>query len=282
MIINYKHVDVFSKHKFSGNSLTVFMLSELIDANLMQKITIEMRHFESIFLLPNTSAKYEYTAKIFTLEEELDFAGHPLLGAACALHDSFFNSEDMCRIIFQLNQRKVAIETSRQDEYYCAQMNQGVAQFGKVLLRNQVEQFINECNLTKDNIHPDLPLEVVSTGLPYLIVPLISGLDKIKHKNITPLLSQFGAKFVYFYDLNRHEGRTWDNEGLIEDIATGSAAGPLGAYLIKHDCAKSNQEIIIKQGSFLNRVSEIKVSQRNGEMLVSGDVCLVGSGHINL
>src|SRR5260370_37901065 len=85
--IPYYHVDVFSDRPFSGNGLTVFTESEGLSKSAMLKLTQEMRQFESIFLQRIDST--DVRAYIFTCEEELDFAGHPVLGAAATLHDLY-------------------------------------------------------------------------------------------------------------------------------------------------------------------------------------------------
>lgn len=121
----YKHVDVFTQQPFSGNSLTVFIVSEMLKTRDMQKIAQEMRHFESIFLLPLDKSKNEYGARIFTTEEELDFAGHPLIGAACALHDEHHSNLQRSTFKFKLNTRELDIKTSKSTNYYSATMNQG-------------------------------------------------------------------------------------------------------------------------------------------------------------
>ncbi|HDZ9482161.1 TPA: PhzF family phenazine biosynthesis protein, partial [Vibrio cholerae] len=128
------------------------------------------------------------------------------------------------------------------------------------------------------------PMEVVSTGLPYLIVPITSGIEKAKISimGFEILLAKFGAKFVYVFDLTTFEGRTWDNGGLIEDIATGSAAGPIAAYLTKHKLAPYDSPIIISQGRFLGRASEIQAYVETNEntvpsIWVSGDVVKVAN-----
>lgn len=127
-------------------------------------------------------------------------------------------------------------------------------------------------------------MEVVSTGLPYLIVPITSGIEKAKISimDFEILLAKFGAKFVYVFDLTTFEGRTWDNGGLIEDIATGSAAGPTAAYLTKHKLAPYDSTIIISQGRFLGRASEIQAYVETKEntvpsIWVSGDVVKVAN-----
>jgi PhzF family phenazine biosynthesis protein len=127
-------------------------------------------------------------------------------------------------------------------------------------------------------------MEVVSTGLPYLIVPLASGLEKakIRVKNFEILLAEVNAKFVYVFDVAKMEGRTWDNFGIVEDVATGSAAGPMGAYLLKRDMCKEDEKIEINQGGFVGRPSIIEVytNQYTGEISVAGDVKIVAKGEL--
>ena len=82
--MKYYHVDVFSDKKFSGNGLTVFADAERLDKKFMQTLTQEMRQFESIFFYQTNSNVFR--AFIFTMEEELDFAGHPVIGAATIMH----------------------------------------------------------------------------------------------------------------------------------------------------------------------------------------------------
>lgn len=282
----YKHVDVFSKQRFSGNSLTIFFPESHISKQLMQLVTKEMRHFESIFLYPLDSLhNTEFEARIFTLEEELDFAGHPVIGAASAIHDKLFPMLDKVNLKIKLNTKSVEIESKKScGYYYTASMEQGIPEFIAEVPQLFVPKLLNAFNLNHHNL-AQLPLEVVSTGLNYLIVPLVSGLDQVRHKNVSDLLSKIDAKFVYFYDLYRGEGRTWDNEGIVEDVATGSAAGPVAAYLVKHHICKFGQIITIKQGSYLERPSLMHVivsgcSDKITGIKVIGDTCMVGEGKI--
>lgn len=281
----YKHVDVFSKQRFSGNSLTVFFPEQSVSNQLMQLITKEMRHFESIFLYPLDSLhNTEFEARIFTLEEELDFAGHPVIGAASAIHDKFFPTLDKANLRIKLKAKTVEVESRKSYGYYTASMEQRIPEFIAEVPQLFVSELLSAFNLNHHNL-AQLPLEVVSTGLNYLIVPLISGLDQIRHRNISDLLYKIDAKFVYFYDLYRCEGRSWDNEGIVEDVATGSAAGPVAAYLVKHHICKFGQMITIKQGSYLERPSLMHVIvsgylDKITGIKVIGDTCMVGEGKI--
>src|SRR5512146_1029046 len=85
--LEYRHVDVFTREALSGNGLTVFPEAGGLAPETMQLITQEMRQFESIFLVPTPAEARRVQARVFTMEEELPFAGHPVLGAACVLHE---------------------------------------------------------------------------------------------------------------------------------------------------------------------------------------------------
>ena len=100
-------------------------------------------------------------------------------------------------------------------------------------------------------------------------------------------LARFGAKFVYVFDVNRREGRTWDNDGRVEDIATGSAAGPAGAYLVAHGLVSSGQTIVISQCSFVGRPSLLfVVAQKDDQgrisVKVAGDASLFARGQLDI
>ena len=141
-------------------------------------------------------------------------------------------------------------------------MDQGPAEFIASPQPEAYARFLQPLNLNEHDVAAGFPLAVVSTGLPYLLVPLASGLERARMlvTDYGALLAQLGAKFVYIFDVNRVEGRTWDNAG-VEDVATGSAAGPLGAYLYKHRRFLPGQGILLRQGRFLGRDSEISIRQ---------------------
>ncbi len=283
----YYHVDVFSLRPFTGNSLTVFPASDGLSTEQMQHITQEMRHFESIFLSP-TEHSHRVTARVFALNEELDFAGHPILGAAAVLH-TLQRSSSIEIWTFELKSRAVQVTTQEQAGNYRALLNQGKPEFLGLVDQTRVQEVASALNLTLDDLHPSLPLEVVSTGLRYLIVPIQQGLERahIVHPSFETLLEQFDAQFAYVLDVNAVEGRHWNNDGLLEDVATGSAAGTVGAYLIKHAHIQPDQEFILKQGRFTGRPSQIHV-QVQGQaheieaVLVGGDVSMVGHGTLDV
>jgi len=143
--IPYYHVDVFSSRPLSGNGLTVFTQAAGFSQKLMQRLTQEMRQFESIFLHPLSGNRVR--AKIFTLEEELDFAGHPVLGAAAVLHELHESDRQEAEWLFELNHKTVSVVTRRQGSAYGATMNQGQAEFGHILNPQQLDPFLEALSL---------------------------------------------------------------------------------------------------------------------------------------
>ncbi|HEV8194120.1 MAG TPA: PhzF family phenazine biosynthesis isomerase, partial [Ktedonobacterales bacterium] len=202
------------------------------------------------------------TVRIFTREEELDFAGHPVLDAACVLHALREPDASSAEWRIMLNARDVSVTSERGVDGYTATMDQGRPRFQPPLADEAARPYLVARNSRPDILAAGFPLQVVSTGLPYLLVLLRAGLaeTRIVHPRFGELLAEIGAQFVYVLDAGAGvEGRTWDNDGRVEDVATGSAAGPVGAYLVRHGRAQAGTESVIQQGRFVGRPSEIVV-----------------------
>jgi trans-2,3-dihydro-3-hydroxyanthranilate isomerase len=286
--LKYHHVDVFSSKPLSGNGVTVFRLREPLPAAVMQELTREMRQFESIFVL-QTAKSQTVRAWVFTMEEELDFAGHPILGAAAALHQETKAGVRKVSWTFQLNKKSFPVQTIRQGSHYRSEMDQGVCNFGPALSRQESIPVLEALNLGRDHLLEKFPLQIASTGLPYLLVPVNKDLDaaRIIEADFEKHLAKLGAKFVYVFDVHRKEGRTWDNDGRVEDIATGSAAGPAGAYLVAHGLVSPAQTIEISQGRFVGRPSTLfVVAQKDDQgqisVKVAGDAALFARGQLEI
>ena len=279
-------VDVFARKPLTGNGLCVFMLDHELPTDLMQSITREMRQFETIFL-HQVEDSCNFASRIFTMEEELSFAGHPIIGAAALVHAELFATESVATLVFEAGGREVLVTSHRQGSNYSSEMDQGVVTLSAPVPIIQQNQILRALSLRGSDLAPGLPLQVVSTGLPYLIVPVETHLERaqIVEADFEALLATVGAKFVYVFDVGNREGRTWDNFGRIEDVATGSAAGPAAAYLVAHGLAKIGEEIVLSQGRFVSRPSELYTNVRGGSVLsvsVRGPVCFVGSGKLDL
>jgi trans-2,3-dihydro-3-hydroxyanthranilate isomerase len=250
----------------------------------MQELTREVRQFETAFLtevdLPGRSARL----RIFTEDEELAFAGHPVLGAAAVLHSLLPAPGAEEAWALTLAQRIVEARTRGAAGWIDAAMDQGVPQFGPPIAGEQARAYGDALNLAPGHLHPALPMQVVSTGLPYLIVPVRAGLERagISHPRFEELLAASGAKFAYVLDPDRPEGRTWDNAGRTEDVATGSAAGPAAGYLLHHGVRGRGEPLLIHQGRFTGRPSTIEIRPGpDGRLWVGGPVAPVASGQFH-
>jgi trans-2,3-dihydro-3-hydroxyanthranilate isomerase len=279
----YVHVDVFSRTPFGGNSLPVFPDAGDLTAEQMLRITAELRHFEAIFLRP-TARPDTVHARIFDLLEELPFAGHPIIGAAAVLHrgSGASGARDWK---FQLSSRTVEITTEMTAGDYSGLLDQGAPQFLGSF--DDGAQVAAAFNLVPDDLDSDLPIEVVSTGLRYLIVPVRPGaLARARiSQDITDMVRGAGAEFAVLLDESAVEVRHWNNDGIIEDVATGSAAGTIGAYRLRHGLVRGGDTFVLKQGQFTGRPSKLRVLPEGdpsnvATVKVGGDVSFVGHGVI--
>lgn len=284
----YHHVDVFAPRPYTGNSLAVFSEAGGLTTLQMDRITKELRHFESIFLEP-TEDSLAYRARVFDLIEELDFAGHPVIGAACVLH-ALHGTYDMERWTIHLKARSVTIATERKTPLrYAAAMDQGAAQFlgaPAPALRPELAAWFS---LDENALDPTLPAEVVSTGLRYLVLPVRrDGLARarIAPSDLESKLASLGAQYAYLLDADTLEGRHWNNDGVVEDVATGSGAGCAAAFLRRHGRIGDGVAATLRQGRFVGRPSEITIRARGRETAVhsvevGGEVSLVGGGRLD-
>ncbi len=281
--LDYLHVNVFAARPYAGNSLPVFLDGRGLTSDQMQVITNELRHFEAIFL-DSTTEPGRHRARVFDLLEELPFAGHPIIGAAAALHHATDGAAE-ATWTFDLTNKSVTVMTRRAADGYYGLLDQGPAEFGgEVGARAEVAAAFA---LTPADLDETLPPAVVSTGLRYLIVPVRPGaLGRAKIRtDITALVHDAGAQFAVLFDAAALEVRHWNNDGGLEDIATGSAAGTIGAYRLRYCRAKSGGAFTLHQGRFAGRPSQLVVEPHGTPNVVTsvsvgGGVAIVGRGRL--
>lgn len=281
MDLQFRHVDVFTTKPLTGNGLVVFVGDRFPSKDLMLALTQEMRQFEAIFLVLRGQGAAE--ARIFTTQEELEFAGHPLLGAATVLHDLQRPEKTRFDVQLKVGKRLVDVANEVAPYGFTAEMNQGTAIFGSA--PGDIHAIVAGLGLTEADLHPELAPAVVSTGLPYLIVPVGStealARARIRIGDLESRLARVGAKFVYVFDPEALEGRTWENDGSLEDVATGSAAGPVAAYLVRAGRIAVESTIQLTQGRFVGRPSELRVRvDGRGRVHVGGGVVPISAGQI--
>jgi predicted PhzF superfamily epimerase YddE/YHI9 len=302
--MQFQHVDVFADVPFTGNSVTVFLADGTAATGQMLSITREFRHFESIFLWP-TAAGNRWRARVFDLEGELDFAGHPVLGAAAVLHDRA-GGDATRQWTIELSAKTVTVQTARDrtprdgtprdrtprdgtprdGTGFRATLDQGRPGYGPSVCGAAAVPILHGIGLCAADLTPGLEPTVVSTGLRYLVIPVSAAAlarAAITAADFASRLAAVGAQFAYLLDPDALEGRHWTNDGRTEDIATGSAAGTVGAYLARAGRVALNQPFTLHQGRFTGRPSQIQVEPRGSagditRILVGGQVALVATG----
>ena len=281
--MRFRHVDVFADRPLTGNGLVVFLAERFPDPALMLALTGEMRQFESVFLAPHNEGGT--AARIFTTQEELGFAGHPLLGAAAVLHESEAPAAERFAVVLHVGERRVNLLSMRTDAGFTVEMDQGAASVDLEPDPARVAAVAEALGLRAEDLDRSMPAAVASTGLPYLVLPVRA--DALRRARVVAAdlevrLAHVGAKFVYVLDAAAIEGRTWENDGSLEDAATGSAAGPVAALLAAVGRLPAGETLTIAQGHFIGRPSRMRARvDRAGRVHVAGEVAMVARGELD-
>jgi trans-2,3-dihydro-3-hydroxyanthranilate isomerase len=256
--------DVFSSKPLEGNSLAVFFDGRGLSDAEMQSIAKEMNLSETTFILPRdaeTERVRGVRVRIFTVQEELPFAGHPTLGTAFALRGDSGANE----IILALNVGKVPVrfeDTPGQPAF--GEMTQIDPVFGT---QHEREALAAATGLRLEDFDPSLPIETVSTGLAYTVTPLksLAVIQKLRVdlNRANEYLDKTGGKFLYFVARETVDPAARLHARMIfyngEDPATGSAAGCAAAWMVAHGVAQSDERVLIEQGIEMHRPSRIFV-----------------------
>jgi trans-2,3-dihydro-3-hydroxyanthranilate isomerase len=261
----FVQLDVFTSRPFEGNSLAVFPDGRGLSDQQMQALAREMNLSETTFILPREQAVEQergVRVRIFTVQEELPFAGHPTLGTAFWLR----GSTGANKVALELNVGKVPVNfQEKAGEPAFGEMTQVEPKFGSAHDRETV---VRATSLLDGDIDPSLPIQTVSTGMPFTIVPL-RGLAAIRRLQVDVksageyLERTGGGKFFYFVTREtvdpaaRLHARMMFYNG--EDPATGSAAGCAAAWMVANRVAQSDERVLIEQGGEMLRPSQIFV-----------------------
>jgi trans-2,3-dihydro-3-hydroxyanthranilate isomerase len=256
--------DVFSSQPLEGNSLAVFLDGRGLTDDEMQAIAKEMNLSETTFILPRDAAierERGVRVRIFTVQEELPFAGHPTLGTAFALRGR--SGAEQVRLDLNVGTVPVRFEDSPGQPIF-GEMTQIDPTFG---VQHEPEAVARATGLRAEDFDASLPIQTVSTGVPFTIAPLKSlAVMRDLRANLSQAaayLEKSGGKFFYFVTR-----QTADREARLharmlfyngEDPATGSAAGCTAAWMVAHGVAKSEERVLIEQGVEMRRPSRIFV-----------------------
>jgi trans-2,3-dihydro-3-hydroxyanthranilate isomerase len=285
--IKFYIVDVFSKGKYTGNQLAVFINSIGICSEEMQQIAHEINFSETTFVNPTPNADGSYNVRIFTPVSEVDFAGHPTLGSAFIISEKITNNYNPI-ITLNLKVGKITVKKAVD----ILSMQQITPKFGKIFDTHLLAEML-EINLI--DIDNNFPIEEVSTGLPFTIVPLNSmeALRKCRMNQTfyKQFIEQAWAKGVLVFAKGAYVQpqsivvRVFvDYLGISEDPATGSGNGCLAGYLVKHSYFnKQELDITVGQGYEINKPSELYLKASlyndNYSIHVGGKTELVAEGY---
>jgi trans-2,3-dihydro-3-hydroxyanthranilate isomerase len=258
---SFAQLDVFTSRPFEGNQLAVLLDARSLTDQQMQVIAKEMNLSETTFIFPRdtaTESERGVRVRIFTVQEELPFAGHPTLGTAFVLRGSSGAKE----VVLDLNVGKVPVRFEENPgEPVFGEMTQVDPQFGA---RHDRDAVARAAGLRESDLDPSLPIQTVSTGVPFTIVP-IRGLEAIRNLKVdlsgaAEYLQRSGGQFFYFVAREtvdpaaRPHARMMFYNG--EDPATGSAA----AWMVAAGVARPDERVLIEQGIEMHRPSRIFVS----------------------
>jgi trans-2,3-dihydro-3-hydroxyanthranilate isomerase len=278
--VGFRLVDVFAPRPLAGNQLCVVPEPAELDDAGMQALASEIGFSETTFVTWVEGDRYGM--RIFTPGSELPFAGHPTLGTAFVMV-----AEDRVRSpaiqVVSAGEIPVEVDVGANQAW----MTQLPPTFGPAF--EDRELVARAIGLTVDDLRPDLPVCTVSTGLPPTIVPVrdVEALQRARRDEVFlgEAVETSGGEALYLFAVTDDgvTARMFDAAfGIGEDPATGSAAGPLGAYLSAHGLAGMPGSVTIRQGEQVGRPSELHVEvARDGDtwrVRVGGGVYVVGEG----
>src|SRR5207302_7236938 len=246
-------MDVFTSRPLEGNQLAVFTDARGLSDPEMQALARETNLAETTFILPrdaDTERVNGVKVRIFTVQEELPFAGHPTLGTATVLR----GKSGASKIELDLKVGKIPVTfEDRPGGHFFGEMRQRDPEFGQIHDRGKIARL---AGLKSDDISSDVPIQTVSTGMPFAIVP-IQRLSAIQRLSINMQAADEYArssdlKFFYFVCRETVDQKARLHARMIfyngEDPATGSAAGCAAAWMVKYGVAASDERVKIEQG----------------------------------
>jgi trans-2,3-dihydro-3-hydroxyanthranilate isomerase len=271
----YVLMDVFTDRPLEGNQLAIFTDARGLSTEQMQAIARETNLSETTFIFPRDiedDHRAGTLVRIFTVQEELPFAGHPTLGTAYFLH-RFGGSDE---IWLDLKVGKIPVHFRRDDnsEKSFGEMRQRDPEVGAV---HNKEEVARATGLALDEIVPHLPVQTFSTGMPFTIVP-VTSLAAIRKagpwNRMAEYLERSNGKFFYFITAETEDPKAKFHARMPfyngDDPATGSAAGCCAAWMAMHGVIDRSEQAMIEQGLEVHRPSRIYVrAEKSGDKVIN-------------
>ncbi len=292
-MLTFYIVDVFAERKYTGNQLAVFHGSPMPSSEEMQQIAHEMNYSETTFITSTEPHDGGYDVRIFTADQEVPFAGHPTLGTAYIIQRELIQ-QAVEKVTLNLQVGQIPVSFSYKDgrpDFLWMQQKPPV--FGGTFAAETIAEMLN---IDPSDIDDRFPIQTVSTGLPFIIVPL-RNLAAVKRcrVNLDKYFSvlrdtKFRALHLFcpetYHVENQLNARMFfgSSYDCSEDPATGSANGCLAGYLVKHRYFGTDSlDIRVEQGYEINRPSLLllRAHQAEGEQIsvsVGGQVFMVAQG----
>jgi trans-2,3-dihydro-3-hydroxyanthranilate isomerase len=281
-------LDVFAERPLAGNGLAVVDDADGVADEAMLALARELRLAETTFVQSADAEGADYRNRIFTVQQEIPFAGHPSLGTAVAV--ARWRGLEEASFVQETQAGLQPINVRGDGDRWRAEMVQNEAEFGTPL---DSEEAMHAVGLSSAEAHQDLPPQVVSTGLPTAIVPVsdagslgraapnFESIDALL-RDAEPRAGETPSFYLVWVDEEAESARArMFSRAMIggEDPATGSAAGPLGAYL---SVQAGRERIVISQGEEMGRPSVLEVEMVEGRPRVGGGVIPVIDGEVSL
>jgi len=288
----YVHLDVFTSRPLEGNQLAVFTDARGLSDDEMQKLARETNLAETTFVLPRDAAterEHGHRVRIFTVNEELPFAGHPTLGTSWYLQQQTKASE----VVLDLKVGKIPVRFEQRDGLLFGEMRQAEPQFGATHPHDVIAGVLG---LPIAELDERLPIQTISTGIPFTIVPFrsLATLQKltISWNQMATYLATIGnPAFFYFVSRETVDPKATLHARMIfyngEDPATGSAAGCCTAWAVKYGVLEPEKQGLIEQGIETRRPSCIYIrASRSGDAVtnvrVGGNVVHLINGEVTM
>lgn len=286
-------VDVFAEEKYAGNQLAVVRDAAALSDEQMQRITQEMHYSETTFLLSDKQRDGGYDVRIFTPGEEVPFAGHPTLGTAFVIRNEIAKQPvETIKLNLKVGQIPVTFKQTGEggDILWMKQIE---PTFGDIFDAADIARILT---IGTDDIDERFPVRAVSTGMPFIIVPLktLNGVKrtKVNKDEYFKFIENIDAKVILVFCPETYHKRNdlnvrvfCDYVGVPEDPATGSGNGCLAGYLVQHRYFGTDRaDVRVEQGCEIGRPSLLYLKAKDEEgkidVNVGGKVVMVARGKL--
>ena len=257
-------VDVFTERALAGNQLAVVLDADAIPGEVMQRIAREMNYSETTFVLAPQAQGSAARVRIFTPDSELPFAGHPTIGTSWVLSTEGLVPGGALEFTLEEGIGPVAVRGEKSAAGLRFWMTHPAVSFTDVVADRTAAA--TALGLTENELIPDVPVQVASTGLPHVYVALKDAQAVDAALSDKESLGRVFDKGVFLFapmNGNRLYSRMFapHSAGIAEDPATGSASGPLGAFAVKYGLVKRSTTVslVSEQGTKMGRQSFVHI-----------------------